>query len=173
MNSLGEFARGSLHPSVAPVWHREAVTVSSRLIRDVGKPITQQSPISSYQLEHVSISFSEKQVTKLKEFLDSTGDFCSMFDAVEASIWPDRTRAIDSCSYTPVLGPAIAKGYYENRVFPVTNRDIQLTFYQCSSIMPIGVVGFTPTPKKGIHLITWGVSEADIPCLVDRMANLS
>ncbi|KAF9587594.1 hypothetical protein IFM89_004426, partial [Coptis chinensis] len=85
----------------------EAVPVSARLIRDVGKSIT-QSPISSYQLEYVSISFSQKQITK-----DSTGDFCSMFDAVEASIWPDRTRAIDSCSYTPVLGPAIAKGLVE------------------------------------------------------------
>ncbi|KAK1560773.1 hypothetical protein Q3G72_030777 [Acer saccharum] len=40
---------------------------------------------------------------------------------------------------------------------------------QVSSIIPAGIVGSVPLPKKGIRLITWSVEEAHLQPFIYRM----
>ncbi|KAK3194402.1 hypothetical protein Dsin_025712 [Dipteronia sinensis] len=40
---------------------------------------------------------------------------------------------------------------------------------QGSSIIPVGIVGSVPLPKKGIRLMTWSVEEAHLQSFIDHM----
>ncbi|PIA64944.1 hypothetical protein AQUCO_00100424v1 [Aquilegia coerulea] len=131
-NAIGEFARGFRHPKVQPEWHREAVP--ARLARVYGErsKLFPPPPIPDYQLKHASLDISQDQINKLKnDFKELTGDYCSTFDVVVASLWCHRTRAIELEKQTEVslmfpvnarrfLDPPLPEGFYGNCFWPVT-----------------------------------------------------
>ncbi|PIA60799.1 hypothetical protein AQUCO_00300370v1 [Aquilegia coerulea] len=127
LHALGEFARGSPHPRIAPVWHREAVLASPTLASTSTLPL----PTPNYNLQRVFITISIDQINKLKnEFVELTGKHCSSADAVAASIWRHRTQAIDLEKDANVnlvlfvnarqfMDPPLPEGFYGNCIFPV------------------------------------------------------
>ncbi|KAL5700619.1 spermidine dicoumaroyl transferase [Ranunculus cassubicifolius] len=130
LNTVGEFARGFSHPSIAPVWHREAIPARVGLAHAVETAIP--PPLSCNKLEHASIDISLDQIKNLKnQFMEMTGHYCSTFDVVAASLWRERSRAIILEKEDPVklvffgntrkfLNPPLPEGYYGNCFFPVT-----------------------------------------------------
>ncbi|PIA60712.1 hypothetical protein AQUCO_00300315v1 [Aquilegia coerulea] len=131
LNAVGEIARGFEHPRIAPMWHRESIPASARLAHALRKP-KPPPPIPSYTLEHVSIDISLDQVDKLKnQFFELTGEYCSTFDVVAASIWRHRAQTIAlgkennavlvfMGDMRRLLDPPLPEGYYGNCFFPVT-----------------------------------------------------
>ncbi|PIA24679.1 hypothetical protein AQUCO_127100001v1 [Aquilegia coerulea] len=131
INAIGEFARGFRHPKIQPEWDREAVP--PRLVRAYGetKPFP-SPPIPDYQLEPAIFNISQDEINNLKsDFKELTGDYCSTFDVVVASLWCHRTRAIELKKQTKVsliflvnarrfLDPPLPEGFYGNCIIPVT-----------------------------------------------------
>ncbi|KAF5191517.1 Acyl transferase [Thalictrum thalictroides] len=132
LTAIGEFARGLQHPRIVPVWHRETIPAPARLVHALGEPKPPPPPIPTYPLEHVTIDISLEQINKLKnQFLESTGEYCSTFDVVAASIWRHRTQAIElgkednavlvfMANTRHLLDPPLPDGFYGNCFFPVT-----------------------------------------------------
>ncbi|PIA60713.1 hypothetical protein AQUCO_00300316v1 [Aquilegia coerulea] len=135
LNAVGEFARGFLHPTIAPVWNREAIPTSARLARALGKPAGQLQhtlpPMPNFELEHATIDISQNRIVKLKkEFQESVGDHCSTFDIAIANLWQYRTRALDlennidvklifSANTRKFMDPPLPDGFYGNCFYPV------------------------------------------------------
>ncbi|KAL5700665.1 spermidine dicoumaroyl transferase [Ranunculus cassubicifolius] len=101
LNTVGEFARGFSHPSIAPLEHAS-----------------------------IDISLDQIKNLK-NQFMEMTGHYCSTFDVVAASLWRERSRAIILEKEDPVklvffgntrkfLNPPLPEGYYGNCFFPVT-----------------------------------------------------
>ncbi|PIA51694.1 hypothetical protein AQUCO_01100514v1 [Aquilegia coerulea] len=138
LNAVGEFARGFQHPKIAPVWKREAIPAPTWMVCAPGVPKAlpppPPPPTPDYDLQHAYIDISIEQISKLKnEFVDLTGEICSTFEVVTASIWRFRTRAIDLEKHTNVtlafgedvrqlLDPPLPEGFYGNCFFPVVVR---------------------------------------------------
>ncbi|PIA50772.1 hypothetical protein AQUCO_01200191v1 [Aquilegia coerulea] len=133
--AVGEFARGFLHPTIAPVWHRDRIPAPAKLTRALGDPKLLPLPqpsTPSYQLEYACTDFSLSQINKLKnEYLELTGKHCSTFDVVAATLWRQRTRALDLEKHTVVilafainarqiLNPPLPTGFYGNCIFPAS-----------------------------------------------------
>ncbi|XP_010271015.2 PREDICTED: 3'-N-debenzoyl-2'-deoxytaxol N-benzoyltransferase-like [Nelumbo nucifera] len=138
LNAIGEMARGLQHPSIAPVWHREALpsppppTGVARDDPNLPSPPPFPS-LPDYQLEHASIDVTLDRINQLKlEFSELTGGRrCSTFEVVAATMWRCRTRALNFKGDTKVdlvffanvrhlLHPPLPDGYYGNCFFPVT-----------------------------------------------------
>ncbi|KAF5205274.1 3'-N-debenzoyl-2'-deoxytaxol N-benzoyltransferase-like [Thalictrum thalictroides] len=133
LNAVGEFARGFEHPTIAPVWDREAIPTSSKQALPLGEPGLPLAlpPMPNFQLEHATIDISREKINKLKnEFQELTGNYCSSFDVVVASLWRYRTQAINldedisvnlvfSANTRKFLDPPLADGYYGNCFHPV------------------------------------------------------
>ncbi|XP_058077390.1 acyl transferase 4 [Magnolia sinica] len=129
LNAVGELARGFQNPSIAPVWCREALTAPPRftLAALEQKP----PPPPNYKLQQSNMDISLDYVGPLKRaFFEQTGRTCSAFEAITASIWRYRTRAIALETDTDVklvffanvrklTDPPLPEGYYGNCFFPV------------------------------------------------------
>lgn len=86
----------------------------------------------NYQLNHVNIDIPLDKIAQLKlRFSQPTGQNCSTFEAVAASLWGSRTRAVRFDPATEVrlvffancrdiVDPPLPKGFYGNCFFPVT-----------------------------------------------------
>ncbi|KAJ4954248.1 hypothetical protein NE237_011031 [Protea cynaroides] len=136
LSAVGELARGLNHPSITPVWCREAVTTKAPQVHETGKANPPPQPtlpsLPDYQLEYASIDITPDQINQLKhEFQESTGRTCSTFEVVAASMWSCRTRAIDLdrdakvtlvffANARQLLCPPLPQGFYGNCFFPVT-----------------------------------------------------
>ncbi|PIA51615.1 hypothetical protein AQUCO_01100457v1 [Aquilegia coerulea] len=132
LSTVGEFARGFQKSTIAPVWNREAIPTTAGVIREPGvSPPPPSMPLSFELLEPASIDISQEHINKLKnEFAELTGDYCSTFDVVVASLWRHRTQAIELEKETEVnlmfgvntrqfLEPPMPEGYYGNCFYPV------------------------------------------------------
>ncbi|XP_010268378.1 PREDICTED: 10-deacetylbaccatin III 10-O-acetyltransferase-like [Nelumbo nucifera] len=51
-------------------------------------------------------------------------------------------------------------------------RPVHLVPIEGSTIAPVAIIGYPPTPKKGIRLMTWSVKGAHLPCFLEQMMNL-
>ncbi|GLT31786.1 hypothetical protein SLA2020_064950 [Shorea laevis] len=253
MNAVGELARTETL-SISPVWQRDffpAPNQESKAAPFLNLP----PPIPNYQLEHANVDISMDEINQLKkEFFEKAGQTCSAFEAVAASFWSLRTKAINFDPNTEmrlvffancrqVLDPPLPQGFYGNCFFPVTitassemlkqasnvevvkliqeakaklpvefakyrNGDyfrsgedpfappliystqfisewgrlgfnqvdcgwgppVHVVPIQGSSIIPVGIVGSLPLPKKGIRLMTWCVEAVHRQPFLDLMA---
>ncbi|XP_043723113.1 acyl transferase 4 [Telopea speciosissima] len=136
LSAVGELARGLHHPTIAPVWCREALTTKAPQVYATGKANPPPPPplpsLPDYQLEHATIDITPDQINQLKhEFQKSTGRTCSTFEVVAASMWGCRTRAINLdkdakvtlvffANTRQLLHPPLPEGFYGNCFFPVT-----------------------------------------------------
>ncbi|KAK6941152.1 hypothetical protein RJ641_030683 [Dillenia turbinata] len=131
LNAVGEIARGAEHLSVLPVWLRNFLTPPQPATS--AKP-TLPPPMPNYKLEHANVDILLDQINQLKQdFQESTGQHCSAFEIVAASMWSRRTRAISLdrdaqvtlvffANCRQILNPPLAQGFYGNCFFPVTVR---------------------------------------------------
>lgn len=133
LNAVGELARGLEHPSVAPVWGRDFSPPPPKMQQPNATILPNLPlPMPDYQLQHANIDISLDQINQLKrEFQDSTGQTCSTFEIVVASVWRHRTQAINLGENAQVkliffancrqlLQPPLPQGFYGNCFFPVT-----------------------------------------------------
>ncbi|GLT31784.1 hypothetical protein SLA2020_064930 [Shorea laevis] len=221
MNAIGEPARTETL-SISPVWQRDffpAPNQESKVAAFLNLP----PPMPNYQLEHANVDISMDEINQLKkEFFEKAGQTCSAFEAVAASFWSLRTKAINFDPNTEMrlvffaycrqlLDPPLPQGFYGNCFFPVTitaNGDylrsgedpfaqpliystlfisewgrlgfnqvdcgcgppVHVVPIQGSSIIPVGIVGSLPLPKKGIRLMTWCVEAVHRKPFLDLMA---
>ncbi|CAN1160279.1 Acyl transferase 4 [Linum perenne] len=49
-------------------------------------------------------------------------------------------------------------------------RPVNVVPIQGSSVIPVGIVGWLPSPRRGVRLMTWCVEETHRPTLISRMA---
>ncbi|KAK3026920.1 hypothetical protein RJ639_040326 [Escallonia herrerae] len=265
LNAVGELARGLEHLSVVPLWHRDFLPplpppppplreACSNSLPNLppGPP-----PMPDYQLEQTNMDIPLDQINQLKQKIqESTGQTCSSFEIVAATLWSRRTRAINLGKDTEVkliffancrqlLPSTLPKGFYGNCFFPVTitassqeltgssiadvvklvqeakgrlpnefakwtkgdllkeridpfappliyttlfisewgklgfnqvdyghGPRVHVVPMQGSSIIPVGIVGSLPLPKKGIRLMTWCVKKAHQRLFLDEMTKL-
>ncbi|XP_042475621.1 acyl transferase 5 [Macadamia integrifolia] len=134
LSAVGELARGLHHPSVAPVWCREALATTAPQVYATGKanPPPPLPFLPDYQLKHATMDITPDQINQLKhEFQESTGQTCSTFEIVAARMWSRRTKAINLekdakvtlvifANARQLLHPPLPKGFYGNCFFPVT-----------------------------------------------------
>ncbi|KAJ4835574.1 hypothetical protein Tsubulata_007805 [Turnera subulata] len=132
LNAVGELARGLEQPSITPVWCRNFTpSPPPQQTQPTSLPIL-PPPMPDYKLEHANIDISIDQIKQLKkEYNDSTGQTCSTFEVVAATLWKYRTIAVNLKQDTEVklvffancrqiLDPPLPKGFYGNCFFPVT-----------------------------------------------------
>ncbi|PIA60711.1 hypothetical protein AQUCO_00300314v1 [Aquilegia coerulea] len=133
LNAVGEFARGFKDPRIVPVWRRDLIPASARVVHALGerKP-PPPPPIPAYPLQHVTIDIPLDQINQLKnQFLESTGEYCSTFEVVTASIWRRQTQVIKlgkennamlvfTANTRNLLKPTLPEGFYGNCIFPAT-----------------------------------------------------
>lgn len=133
LNAVGEMARGLENPSIAPVWCRDFSPPPPQVPQTNPTVLPNlPPPMPDYQLQHANIDIPLDQINQLKhEFQKSTGQTCSTFEIVVASIWRHRTQAINLGENTqvklvffancrPFLQPPLPQGFYGNCFFPVT-----------------------------------------------------
>lgn len=135
LNAVGEFARGLKTLSIEPVWQRDFFTSHNEAPN--GSPtsppvLTGPPPVPNYQLNHANIDIPLDQIAQLKfGFRQLTGQNCSTFEAVAASFWGSRTRAVRFdpameihlvffANCREVVDPPLPRGFYGNCFFPVT-----------------------------------------------------
>ncbi|PIA25168.1 hypothetical protein AQUCO_12300004v1 [Aquilegia coerulea] len=116
LNAIGEFARGFLHPTIAPIWYREAIPAHAWLVRALGeiKVPPPPPPSLSYQLEHASIHTSLEEINKLKnDFFEFSGIYCSTYGGqlIIHAVTPNARKFLDS---------PLPEGYYGNLLHQVT-----------------------------------------------------
>ena len=133
LNAVGEIARGLEHPSITPAWSRDFSPPHPHP-QQPNATVFQNSPppMPDYHLQHANIDISQDQINHLKqEFHDSTGQTCSAFEIVVASLWRRRTQSINLLPNTQVKLVFFAncrqflqlpppQGFYGNCFFPVT-----------------------------------------------------
>ncbi|KAK9282408.1 hypothetical protein L1049_005325 [Liquidambar formosana] len=256
LNAVGEMARGLKHLSIAPVWYRDFFPPPPQQANAAVLP-NLPPPMPDYRLEHANIDISLDKINQFKrEFQELTGQTCSSFEIVAASIWSHRTKAINFGRNTEVklvffancrqlLHPPLPEGFYGNCFFPVTvtasselltkssnavvvkliqdakaqlpnefskwmngghmkdgvdpfappliyttlflsewgrlgfsqvdygwGPPVHIVPIQGSSIIPVGIVGFLPSPRKGIRLMTWCAEKAHLQPFLDQMLKL-
>ncbi|XP_010259851.1 PREDICTED: 10-deacetylbaccatin III 10-O-acetyltransferase-like [Nelumbo nucifera] len=139
LKAVGEFARDLQQPSpsIAPVWSREVIPTPTRLLAQATtkqKLLPQPPPLllHDYKLEKAAFDISSDRISQLKrEFQESTGQTCTTFEAIAASIWSSRTRAVSFHCDTKVTlmylangrqlcNPPLPEGFYGNCFFPVS-----------------------------------------------------
>ncbi|KAF8394743.1 hypothetical protein HHK36_020960 [Tetracentron sinense] len=169
LNAVSEFARGLPHPSIMPVWHREALpSPPQQLAGVIGEPKLPPPlpPMPDYQLEHASIDISLDRINEFKsEFLELTGRPCSTFEIVAAMIWSHRTRVINLDKDTDVKlvffangrqipQPPLPEGFYGNCFFPVTVTVSSGTLVQASNVEVVKLIQDAKA-KLPIEFATW------------------
>ncbi|XP_010259841.1 PREDICTED: 10-deacetylbaccatin III 10-O-acetyltransferase-like [Nelumbo nucifera] len=136
LKAVGEFARGLQQPSIVPVWSREVIPTPARLLAQAStkQKLLPEPPLSlpDHKLESISIDISLDRISQLKrEFQQSTGQTCTTFELIVASIWSSRTRAVNfHCDTNVTLmylangrqlcNPPLPEGFYGNCFFPVS-----------------------------------------------------
>ncbi|KAL6968720.1 spermidine dicoumaroyl transferase [Sarracenia purpurea var. burkii] len=165
LRAVGELGRNVQHPSVEPVWQRDllpppqpgACHCAAELL-----PPSPPLPLPNYQLEHANIDIPFDQINQLKQkFHESTGQTCSAFEVIAATLWKRRTQAaIKSDKNTEVklvffvncrqlVQPPLPEGYYGNCFFPVTVAASSETLWGASNA---DVVKMIQEAKAGLAI---------------------
>ncbi|KAK8939570.1 Taxadien-5-alpha-ol O-acetyltransferase [Platanthera guangdongensis] len=116
LNALAELAGGLSSPSITPIWCPAAIP----------------SPPPTLNLRRATINLSLPQINAFKaHFLTSSGEPCSSFEAIAATLWQSRTRAVlKNAEYAqvrlvfmanarPLVRPPLPTGFCSNCFFPV------------------------------------------------------
>ncbi|KAJ6842152.1 acyl transferase 4-like [Iris pallida] len=95
--AISEMARGLPQPTIEPVWCREAIPMPINQIKEASSSTTTTAAAATaLVLEHHTMDVSLESINRLKDqFMQETGQRCSVFDILAAKIWQCRTRSID------------------------------------------------------------------------------
>ncbi|XP_074557866.1 acyl transferase 4-like [Curcuma longa] len=126
LKAIGEIACGQTHPSVNPIWCREAISVPPMLPKSFSFPIT-----TKFDIAISTYDFSIQTIKRLKEQIakETSNDQFTTFEVVAAILWKCRTQAINaigdvSLSFAAnvrhLLDQLPKAGYYGNCIYFLT-----------------------------------------------------